>query len=226
MTPSAIVFDLDGTLVDATADIAAALTEAVRPLGARPLRPAEVRPMLGAGPRLLVDRCLAHLGFEASPEVAVEVLERYSVAYRATPAERTRLLDTAASVLPQLVDRRIRLGVCTNKRTAIAVEVLDRLGVGEYFAVVVGSDATEHPKPDPGHVLDTLRALGTEPEATWYVGDTTIDATAARAARVRYLHVAWGHSGVAADAVIGTFDELVGDDCLRRHGDVRRPGER
>ena len=205
----AIVFDLDGTLVDATPDIAAALSVAVGPLGAGPVTPEQVEPLLGSGPRSLVLGCLRLLGLPEDADQVESVMRAYTAAYVAAPAARTQPIDTAATVLRTLSESGARLGVCTNKRTAIAEEVLRHLGMLEFLTAVVGSDAMPYPKPDPRHLLHTLTLLDADPAEALYVGDTLVDAQTARAAGVRYAHVAWGRDGVEADLVLGTFDDLI-----------------
>lgn len=209
MKIACVVFDLDGTLVDASADIADALNVAFSQLGVRALTPQEVGPLLGSGPRVLVEKAFGAVDCHIAEERFEQILRDYSEAYRFNPVARTVLLSDAAQALPALRATGTRLGVCTNKRTDIAKRVLDTLSLGELFDAVVGSDRVTHPKPHPGHLLDTLAELDCAPAAALYVGDTTIDAQAAAAAEVAYLHVAWAEKNEESFREITSFAEIM-----------------
>ncbi|BAH48745.1 HAD family hydrolase [Rhodococcus opacus] len=206
---TAVVFDLDGTLVDSSEDIAAAMNEALSGHGDRRVTVRQVADALGGGPRALVEQCLRAAGLPVTAPTVDDVLRTYSERYRANPAQKTRLVDTAAVVLAELDARGIQLGVCTNKRTPIAHAVLDALGLGAIIGAVIGSDATDGPKPDPRHLTDTIAALGASGSTVLYVGDTDIDRDTATAAGIRYAHVSWGHPDVDADFRLDSFDDLL-----------------
>ena len=208
-TFSAVVFDLDGTLVDSSEDIADALNHAIAVVSDRRVTPSAVVAAFGEGPRVLVEKCLQSIGLTPSAAQVDRVLADYSARYAAYPVEKTKLLDTAAAVLPVLHGRGVAIGVCTNKLTLIARALIDRLGLAPVVGAVIGCDATAHPKPDPRHVTETVVALGADATDALYVGDTNIDQVAAAAAGMPYAHVAWGHEGVPADFQIESFDDLL-----------------
>lgn len=208
MTLKSIVFDLDGTLVDSSPDIAAALNAAFADLGVRELSAPEVLAMLGGGPRILVAQALTSLGVTLDDATLDARVESYSAHYRAAPAARTVCFADAAKALPELHAKGIKLGICTNKRTDIADQVLTHLGLREVFGAVIGSDLASAPKPNPAHLLETLQILDTDPSDCIYVGDTSIDAAAAAGAGVRYVHVSWGHQLESPVQQIVSFAEL------------------
>lgn len=206
----AVVLDLDGTLVDSSADIADAMNHALRAHGIPSITAEQVAAALGGGPTILVEKCLTAAGLSADdPALVDSVLDAYSQRYRAHPAARTQVFDTAATVLPALHARGVLIGVCTNKRTLIAEAVLDAVGLSALIGAVVGSDTTRTPKPLPGHLTDTVTALGADGRRVLYVGDTDIDQRTAAAAGVTYAQVAWGHPDVAADYHLTSFDDLL-----------------
>lgn len=206
---TAVIFDLDGTLVDGSADIADAMNKALAKIGAPPVTLGQVASYLGGGPRILVEKCLGTRGQDLVDHEIDTVLADYSAHYRANPAVKTVLLDTAAAMIPKLSNSGLKIGICTNKRTAIAHQVLAALGLDDYVDAVIGSDLAEAAKPDPRHLLQTVSALGTEPAKVLYVGDTIIDSTTAAAAGVTYAHVAWGDENVPAQHLLNTFDDLI-----------------
>lgn len=208
MTISSVVFDLDGTLVDSSPDIAAALNAAFAELGVRELTAPEVLAMLGGGPRVLVQKALDAVDLVVDGEQLDVLVESYTVAYRAHPVERTTFFADAAEALAQLNALGLRLGVCTNKRTDIAERVLEHLGVRDFFGSVVGSDKASRAKPDAAHLLETLAELDAAPGECLYVGDTDIDAQTAAAAGVAYAHVVWGHALPDVQIELKTFADL------------------
>jgi phosphoglycolate phosphatase len=204
----AVIFDLDGTLVDGSADIAEAMNKAFVRIGAPLVSATQVAGFLGGGPRVLVEKCLGDALARLTEGELESVLADYSAYYRANPAAMTILLDTAGTVIRKLSESGLKIGICTNKRTAIAWDVLNAVGVGTYIGAVVGSDSAEELKPSPRHLLQTVQALEQVPESVLYVGDTDIDSSAASSAGIAYAHVAWGDEGVPAEHRLKTFDDL------------------
>jgi phosphoglycolate phosphatase len=212
----AVVFDLDGTLVDSVADITHALNRAFAGASLPPLTEAQVEPALGHGALELVRSCVRRVAPDARADdtaFVAALCEAYLAAYAAQPAPFTRLYADAATALPALRDAGIALGVCTNKDTALSWEVLAAVGLDEVVSVVRGRDATEHPKPDPRHLLETVAELGARPEDVVYVGDNPVDVAVARGAGVRYRHVAWGVPVDDEVEPLERFAELQGEEC-------------
>ncbi|MFW6693266.1 ribose-5-phosphate isomerase RpiA [Streptomyces sp. MAR4 CNX-425] len=190
LPPHAVVFDLDGTLVDSADDIADALGAGLAAHGLAPLGVEQVRGLLGGGARELVAGALRAAG--GRPGLLAEVLDAYSAAYRRTPVARTVPYPGAREALRLLKERGVAVGVCTNKRGGLARTVLAGTGLAPFVDTVVGIDDVPAGKPDPGHLAAALAALGVAPGAAVYVGDTAIDALTARRLGVPYRHVAWG----------------------------------
>src|SRR5690606_9208942 len=206
--PSAVVFDLDGTLVDSAPDITDALNIALTAHSLDRLDVEQVRLLLGLGARALVAQAVTLAGRQ---EPAVEgVLADYAAAYETTPVEATTVNADANPALRRLRAAGVKIGVCTNKRTHMARAVLAGTGLADPVDVVVGIDATPRSKPDPAHLSTTLDALGVRPSDVIYVGDTEIDAQTAQALGVPYRHVAWG-SPIANHTVIERFADLTGE---------------
>ena len=203
-----LLFDLDGTLVDSLADLAAALNRlmAARDLAGFPLD--EVRPMVGDGTPTLIARAFAARGRLPDAGAAAEFLADYI----AHVAVATRPYPGVLPTLDRLAAAGWRLAVCTNKPEPAALALLHTLGLERHLAAVGGGDSFPVRKPDPAHLLATLRAAGGHPGQAAMVGDHVNDITAARGAGLPGIFAAWGYGTPAmadgAAAVAQRFAEL------------------
>ena len=209
--PAALVFDLDGTLIDSRRDLATAVNRTREELGLAPLALAEIVGMVGEGARRLVEKAL---GADVPPERRFEeVFRRYLEHYRAVLLDTTRAYDGMPEALARLA-ARYPLAVLTNKPEDLSRAVLAGLGLLEHFAEVLGGDSLPSRKPDPAGLLLLAGRLGVSPEHTLLVGDSAIDAATARAAGCRFALVTWGFSppavqaGIEAEARYATPAEL------------------
>lgn len=211
------IFDLDGTLADTAADLLAAANAVLGPRGLPLLDLARDRAHAGRGGRSMVRRSLSLL---PEPPGAAEV-EALADAlypdllgfYEARLAEETQLYDGVVPCLEALAQAGWRLGVCTNKPDRLALALLERLGVRDRFAAVLGAGSLPVIKPDPEHLRETVRRAGTVPERSVMLGDTSTDLLAARAAGMPCVLMRFGFAAepledLAADAVIDHYDEV------------------
>ncbi|MBI1777068.1 MAG: phosphoglycolate phosphatase [Proteobacteria bacterium] len=207
----AVVFDLDGTLVDSAPDLLAAANLLLESLGRRQLGLTEIKAMIGDGTTRLVERALAATG--AVPADSKLHVERFLAAYE---AEATRLTQPYPGVLPtlqHLAEDGIRLAVCTNKPLKATTAVLGGLGLDRFFSAVVGGDSLAVRKPDPRVLLEALARLETAPNQAVMVGDNEHDVATARAAGVPMILVSYGYARLpvaelGADRLLHRFDAL------------------
>jgi phosphoglycolate phosphatase len=194
----AVVFDLDGTLVDSYAAITVALNAALRQAGRAAIAADEVRRVIGHGLEALV----------ASYLPAADV-GRGVATFRATYArvflESTRPLPGALDALRTLAARGYGLAVASNKPTEFSRQLVEHLGVAPLLGAVLGPEAAGAAKPDPAMIHACLRALGVAPTAAIYVGDMTLDVESARRAGVRPVLVATGSSTLTALRATGAI---------------------
>jgi phosphoglycolate phosphatase len=208
----AAIFDLDGTLVDTAKDIVAATDSLLAEFGLAPIGFAAGRRMIGDGARALVERAFAARATAIpDPEAA---LARWFELYRADIARYSRPYPNVRETLATLRGRGMKLGVCTNKATAAAQELLAALDLASFFDAIVGGDVP-HRKPDPRHLLLTAERMGVASEICLMVGDSPNDAAAAKAAKMRLVVVDWGYTPIVpaalgGDALISDFAELKG----------------
>jgi phosphoglycolate phosphatase len=213
-----LVFDLDGTLIDSAPDLRAALNEMLRERGRAPLPLAQVRQMIGDGAAALVARALAASG--ADPAEAVPALRRFLQLYEADAVRLTRPYPGVPETLAGLRRRGYRTAICTNKPGHATHTVLEGLGLSSLFDGIAGGDRFAVKKPDPGHLLGLIGALGGAANRAAMIGDGENDAAAAHGAGVPLVLMRYGYArgdpaSLAADALLDRFDDLPAAlDCL------------
>ena len=186
-----LVFDLDGTLVDSSRDIADAVNAALLRLapGAPRLSLERVMSFVGEGARLLVERTLADARIALDVDL---VLRTYLECYRERLLATTALYPGMGEALDALARGGTTLAVLTNKPGDMSRAILDGLGVGPRFARILGAGDVAARKPDPAGLLALLGQLGVPADEAWLVGDSATDVNTARAASVRVAGAAWG----------------------------------
>jgi phosphoglycolate phosphatase len=207
----AIIFDLDGTLVDSAEDLRAALNKLLGELNLRPIEPNEIKAMIGDGVLKLVERAL--VAVNGDPEQRDFLLPRFLAIYQANPAALTRCYPGVLETLDALRHKGFHLAVVTNKPVFATKKILEALSLAEFFPVVVGGDSLPQRKPDPAQLIEAARQLGVDVDQTLMVGDNIHDVEAAHAAGMRCIAVSYGYhhrppSEFNADLLIDRFDEL------------------
>lgn len=207
----AIVFDLDGTLVDSAGDVQRALNRALASEDLPPIDVEVVRLMIGGGPRLLVLRALAELRTKKSRYFVDKLTELFHDEYLRQETRSSRLYDGAMDCLMRLRQNGTRIGICSNKPDDLCHKLINDLGVSEYFDVILGSGSGLPRKPDPAPLLEVISQLGTTPEAALYVGDSETDVKTARAAGVDIVLVSYGYTARPADQLGAdkVYDSLI-----------------
>lgn len=206
-------FDLDGTLLDTSGDLADAVNFALGQAGRPPLPLEEVRPMIGGGARLMLERGLDKSG-GCSPELLAGLYPRLLDFYRDNIANSSRPFPGMPEALDALAARGMRLAIVTNKFEALALRLLDALGLSSRFDAVIGGDTMGkgNAKPSATPIREMIARCGGGRAA--FVGDSVYDVMAARSAGIPCVAVSFGFlSGpvveLGADEVIDHYDELV-----------------
>lgn len=208
----AIVFDLDGTLIDSAGELRAALNGALGRLGRRPLSHREVTAMIGDGIVRLTERALAATGAPLTDEALDQAVEAVRETYAAMPP--STLYDGARETLAGLADRGVVLALCTNKPIDATRQVLGQLGLADWFQAVAGGDSYPARKPDPMPVRGLLAQLGVAPNAAALVGDSGNDINAGRAAGLTTIAVTYGYSQIpprelGADLMVDSLTDVI-----------------
>ena len=209
----AVLFDLDGTLIDSAPDLAGAANDLRQEHGLRPLPFDSLRPMVGAGARGMVG-----VAFNAKPgDAGFEALrDAFLARYAQRLLQQTAVFDTMEPVLRALDAAGVRWGVVTNKAARFTEPIIDGLGLRPRIATLVCGDTTPHSKPHPAPLLEAARQLKLDAAACVYVGDDARDVEAGRAAGMATLVAQWGYLGDGAgvhewgaDAVLRVPSELL-----------------
>jgi phosphoglycolate phosphatase len=209
--PKAVLFDLDGTLIDSRLDIAAAANAARAHYGLPALPLETVIGYIGRGVDHLL-RC--SLGDLATPERMREGLEVIMGHYAHHLIDHTTVYPGVREFLDHLQGRGIVMGVVSNKPHSLTLRVLKELRMDGYFGAALGADATVNRKPHPEPLLTALKTLGAEPENSVMIGDSAVDAQAGRAAGMAVGLVAHGFThrseleNIGADWVVDKMAEF------------------
>jgi phosphoglycolate phosphatase len=188
-TPRAVLFDLDGTLIDSAPDLVIAVEALCRELGAPPPDAARVREVVSAGGRAMLRR-----GLPGADETMIDQwLPRFLDIYSANMAVHTRLYDGIGDVLEGFESQGVAWGVVTNKPGWLTRPLLEQMGLHTRCAAIVTGDCLSVRKPDPAPVLRACELAGVEAFATAFVGDDLRDVQAGRAAGALTVAAAWGY---------------------------------
>jgi phosphoglycolate phosphatase len=209
---SAIVFDLDGTLVDSAPDLCGVVNDMLHQHGRVVLDMDDIRKMVGDGAAKLIER-----GFGATgglPAPLPDLTREFIRLYEARIARETRPFPGVVETLERFKAAGLKMGVCTNKTTHLSRRLLDELDLSRFFTAIVGGDGPAR-KPDRRHLEATMRELDAGADEALMVGDSMNDVAVARNAGVKVVAVTFGYTTIApselgADCVIDRFDELPG----------------
>ncbi len=209
-----LAFDLDGTLIDSSGDIAWAANKTLGDFGYEGQSPDSVKEKIGSGVVVLLERLMP----EEKPARIAEAKEIFLTYYAGHLVVDTYLYPGVMETLAYFKEMGKTMAIITNKPRALADGILDELGLGAFFDVVVGGDTFSNRKPHPEPLERVMRSCGAAPAETVFVGDSLIDAETGRRAGVFTVGVSYGFGrGVVGaadfDEFIESFGELKGIIC-------------
>ncbi|MGQ9725402.1 MAG: HAD-IA family hydrolase [Tepidimonas sp.] len=202
----AVLFDLDGTLVDSAPDLGHAANLMRQRRGLPPLDEAFYRPRASSGARGMIEAAFGltpeHPEFEA-------YRQEYLDTYGQVLTRRTHPFDGVAELIAALQHAKLAWGVVTNKIERFALPLTAALPLFDTVATVIGGDTTPHPKPHPAPLLEAARRINLPPAACLYVGDDERDIMAGRAAGMATVVARYGYLGIAADVEAWAADAII-----------------
>lgn len=212
MPDRAVIFDLDGTLVDTAPDLMRATNHVLEGLGRRTISMVEVRSFVGHGARALLTRGLAATGGVPEGYDVETDYKRFVDYYSRNIAEGSVPFPGLIPLLERLRSEGFGLGVCTNKLEGLSVQLLDALDLSKYFGSVVGPDTLGVAKPDPRPFNEAVARLGLVAPRAVMVGDSETDILTARNAGVPVIGVPFGYTPrpvaeFGPDRMISHFDQ-------------------
>lgn len=185
----AVLFDLDGTLVDSYNALAEAVNYARRQEGLDELSATRIKDFVGDGLETLLRRA-----FELDGDVPLQVKDAFESRYDEICCHESKVLEDVETTLEQLAALGVAMAVCTNKPTGFSRKILDFLGLSRHFRAIIGPDVAGARKPAAQHVLHTLAATDVDPHDALFVGDMPIDVHAARNSGIDVAVVPTGSS--------------------------------
>ena len=212
----AIIFDLDGTLVDTLPDIALILNRVLVEQGLRQLTQAEIRLMIGNGAQQLIKKSFRKFRLDANDNRMNSTLNRFMDYYSANPVFHSNLFSGVVNTLKILQNNGFALGICTNKPQKITEQLLEEFSIRNFFGdAVIGGDTLTVRKPNPKHLLAVVKKTLSTPKNTIMVGDSVVDVTTSRNAKIPIIIVDFGYTAnspkqLGADIVMSKFEDLPG----------------
>lgn len=205
MTPPALLFDLDGTLVDSARDIARALTVVSTARGGGAVDPAVVRPLVSLGAPILVREGLGAVAGDPAADLAA-----FRGVLADLPVDRGLLYPGVEAALTALGARGHAMAIVTNKPERLARRLLADLDLAKHFGAIVGGDTTAHAKPHRAPVDHAVAAIGGKADNCMFIGDSDVDATAAENCGVPFLLFEGGYGAGHCDShrCAGRFNDF------------------
>jgi phosphoglycolate phosphatase len=205
----ALIFDLDGTLVESLAGIAASLNRALTQYGLPSHSHNNVRGFIGDGAIKLVQRALSTV---SRIDLTNSVVKNFAADYAISWPSGTSVYPGILELLADLESRGVPLAVLSNKPHAFTTEIVEKLFPDTNFAVVLGNRESLPHKPDPTGAIEIAKTLGLAPEYCTIIGDSTMDLDTAKNAGMRSIAVTWGYHDKenlgAADLVVDSVSQL------------------
>ena len=202
----AVLFDLDGTLIDSAPDLGAAADKMRTDRGLLSLPFAHYRPMAGAGARGMIG-----VAFGLTPQDSDfnSLKEEFFCNYEACMTERTYAFEGVAELIEQISRAGLKWGVVTNKSERFTLPLTRAMPLFNTAQAIVSGDTTPHAKPHPAPLFEAARQLGMAPERCAYVGDDERDIVAGRAAGMPTVAAAYGYLGATTDTAGWNADATI-----------------
>ncbi|MDC0597710.1 HAD-IA family hydrolase [Candidatus Pelagibacter sp.] len=184
-----VLFDLDGTLVDTAPDLMRAHNHVMKKFGYPTKSTEEIRNLVGQGAGAMLGRSIwgqakKEFGKVQNEKIKKEMIEAFVDYYGKNIINESTLINGVKEFLKWCKEKNISMAVCTNKQEHLAIDLLKKIGIYDYFEYVAGSNTFDYCKPDPRHLTNVIEILGGEIKRSIMIGDSETDANAAKNAGI------------------------------------------
>jgi phosphoglycolate phosphatase len=184
-----ILFDLDGTLVDTAPDLMRAHNHVMRKFGYPTKSTEEIRNLVGQGAGAMLGRSIwgqakKEFGKVQNEKIKKEMVDAFVDYYGKNIINESTLINGVKEFLKWCKEKNISMAVCTNKQEHLAIDLLKKIGIYDYFEYVAGSNTFDYCKPDPRHLTNVIEILGGEINRSIMIGDSETDANAGKNAGI------------------------------------------
>lgn len=213
MAAPILVFDLDGTLIDTAPDLLDSLNHCLRTASIPEAKPEEMRTLVGSGSRVMIARAFANHGQPLTEGELDSFQALFLEHYVAGMPGRSQPFPGVRGALARFRDAGFMSAVCTNKLEHLSQELISALDLDHEFRAICGADTFAYRKPDPRHLIDTIRQAGGDPARAIMIGDSRTDIDTAKAAGIPVVAVDFGYTDrpvheFQPDSVISHFEDL------------------
>ena len=194
-----ILFDLDGTLVDTAPDLMNAHNHVMNKFGYPTKSTEEIRNLVGGGAGAMIGRSIwgqakKEFGKVQDEKIKKEMVKEFVDYYGKNIVNESKLIDGAKDFLIWSKEKNISMAVCTNKQEHLAIDLLKKIGIYDFFEYVAGHNTFDYCKPDPRHLTSVVEILDGDLKKTLMVGDSETDANAAKAAGIPVILLEDGYT--------------------------------
>ena len=194
-----ILFDLDGTLVDTAPDLMRAHNHVMNKFGYPTKSTEEIRNLVGQGAGAMLGRSIwgqakKEFGKVQDEKIKKEMIKEFVDYYGKNIVNESKLIDGVKDFLIWSKEKKISMGVCTNKQEHLAIDLLKKIGIYDFFEYVAGHNTFDYCKPDPRHLTSVVEILDGDLKKTLMIGDSETDANAAKAAGIPVILLEDGYT--------------------------------
>ena len=220
--PSAILFDLDGTVADTALDLSATLNYILKQNDRAEIEDNLIRDMVGQGAKALIVKGFSHTGETPSGDQLERLFHQYLDYYLSHISDKTESFPGTLELFDTLTEQNIKLAICTNKNIELTHALLDDLKIKHYFDAITCGDSFEFKKPDPRHLYETCHLMNVDPSKAIMVGDSINDIAAGNAAKMITVGVTFGYtetpvSELGPNIIIDHFNQFI--EALNNYGE-------
>jgi len=202
-----ILFDLDGTLVDTAPDLIEAHNHVMRKFGHNPKQLSDIKTLAGRGAWVMMQRSFKN---EVTDEkTKKKMVDEFINFYAKNINNESKPIKGIFEFLEWAKAKNISMGVCTNKKEVLAIDLLKKINMYKYFEYVAGADTFEFNKPDPRHLTNVIEIIGGDLNKTIMVGDSEVDSNSAHNANLPFILVKDGYTEKTEREI--KHDELIND---------------